>query len=302
MSEIRASLIQSVFKLLRPLVRVLLQQGLSYAEFAEIAKKAYVDVAEKEFQIPGRKQSIARICVLTGIHRKDVNRLLAEQSSGEWHIEPLSRAARVIGGWLSDSHFLNKAGRPDLLPFDGEAGSFSQLVKRYSGDMPARAVLDELKRAKAVEVTDTGKLKLVSEAYVPVALDDQILQVLGMAGSDLLNTIGYNLTAPPNGSRLQLSVAYDRLSPEVVREFKQMAEKDALNTLKRYNAWLAERDADNPDLPSSAPDPRAPGTRESDSPMMRAGLGMYYFEEPASLGSDQSATAAGRKSSRKSDG
>lgn len=291
MQDLRSILIQSVFKLLKPLVRVLLQQGLSYAEFAEIAKKAYVDVAEKEFEIPGRKQSVARICVLTGIHRKDVNRLLEENETGSWQIEPLSRAARVIGGWLSDPHFLTKAGRPDLLSFDGEEPNFSLLVKRYSGDMPARAVLDELKRANAVEVTDTGKLKLVSEAYVPVELDEQILQVLGLAGSDLLNTLSYNLSAPKNKSRLQLSVAYDRLTPEVVAEFKRMAEKDALETLHRYNAWLAARDADNPDAP-----PPAEGTV-----FKRAGLGMYYFEEITELEQIACASSVGRPSSRKSE-
>ena len=32
-------------------------------------------------KIPGRETVVARICVLTGIHRKDVNRLLEENET-----------------------------------------------------------------------------------------------------------------------------------------------------------------------------------------------------------------------------
>ncbi len=273
MPDIRQTLIQSVYKLLRPLVRVMLKHGVSFNEFAEIAKRAFVDVADKEFLIDGRKQSVSRVCVLTGMHRKDVNRLLSERESDTWDIEPLGRAARVIGGWLSDDRFLSKSGRPVILPFDGEEESFSQLVKLYSGDMPARAILDELKRSGAVDVTETGKLKLVSEAYIPYQTDAQMLQLMGVSTEDLLSTIAHNMSHPPEQSRLQLAVSYDNLSAETVREFKCMAEAESLALLKRYNSWLAARDRDNPHAT----------TNEEGGEKVRAGLGIYYIENTDKL-------------------
>ncbi|ARU59002.1 hypothetical protein OLMES_5015 [Oleiphilus messinensis] len=271
MKDIRNIIVQSMFKLMRPLVRIMLRHGFSYGEFAEIAKLAYVDIAEKEFRIEGRKQSVSRICVLTGMHRKDVNRLLEQLQSQSMDIEPLNRAARVIGGWMSDPDFLSRAGRPNPLPFEGTQHSFSALVKRYSGDMPARAVLDELKRAGAVIVSDTGKIKLVSDAYIPHNADEQLIQVMGICGTDMLNTISHNMAHPPERSHLQLAVAYDHLAPETVQEFKKMCEQDAHQLMNKYNAWLAERDLDNPKVKR---DPASTSTER-----LRAGLGVYYFED-----------------------
>ena len=54
--------------------------------------------------------------------------------------------------------FADKRGQPANLPFEGEKGSFSELVRRYSGDVPARAVLDELRRVEVeIESVDGGK-------------------------------------------------------------------------------------------------------------------------------------------------
>ena len=271
MSSIRNSLVHAVFKLLRPLVRILLKHGISYPEFAEIAKLAYVDIAEKEFPIEGRKQSVSRVCVLTGIHRKDVNKLLQQLSEQKINLEPLSRAARVIGGWLSDKEFMTKSGRPAQLPFEGMDGSFATLVKRYSGDMPVRAVLDELKRAGSVELGQTGKLKLVTGGYVPTQCDEQLIQVLGICTSDFLNTMSHNLDEKNEVSRLQLAVAYDNLSQKTVKEFKALCEQDSHRLINKYNAWLSERDQDNPD--GSIPNAQNSTNR------FRAGLGIYYIED-----------------------
>ncbi|MEA3232214.1 MAG: DUF6502 family protein, partial [Thermodesulfobacteriota bacterium] len=55
----------AVIRLLRPLVRILLRNGVSYRTFSDLAKWVYVDVASKEFGIKGRKQSTSRISVVT---------------------------------------------------------------------------------------------------------------------------------------------------------------------------------------------------------------------------------------------
>jgi hypothetical protein len=67
--------------------------------------------------------------------------------------ERYNRATRVLTGWARDADFLDRRGQPRPLEVDG-AASFAVLVKRYSGDMPARAVLDELVRVGAVERLD----------------------------------------------------------------------------------------------------------------------------------------------------
>jgi len=68
----------AVIQLLRPLVRILLRDHVSHRIFSDLAKRVYVQVAADEFTIHGRKQTISRIAILTGLTRKDVQQLLAE--------------------------------------------------------------------------------------------------------------------------------------------------------------------------------------------------------------------------------
>lgn len=63
-------------RLLVPLVRILLRYGVTHAALVDISKRVYVRAAARDFQLPGCKQSAARISVLSGLPRKDVARLL----------------------------------------------------------------------------------------------------------------------------------------------------------------------------------------------------------------------------------
>src|ERR1043165_7253455 len=72
-----AALHAAIAKLLRRLFRVLLRHQMSFGAFEELAKRAYVDVALNDFGIPGKKPSISRASILSGLTRKEVQRLLA---------------------------------------------------------------------------------------------------------------------------------------------------------------------------------------------------------------------------------
>src|SRR6266852_1684230 len=65
-------------RVLRPLFRIVLRNHMSFKAFLDIAKHAYVEVAATEFRIPGKKQSISRIALLSGLTRKEVHRVLDE--------------------------------------------------------------------------------------------------------------------------------------------------------------------------------------------------------------------------------
>src|SRR6201996_5091732 len=137
-------------KLLRPLVRLLLKHSFPYSAFESIAKRVYVETAMEDFALPGRKPSISRAAILTGLTRKDVNVLLAERSSpADASTAHYNRAARVLTAWVPEPRFAGPTGSPQPLPVDGPDG-FGELVRLHGGDVPARAVLDELLRVGAV--------------------------------------------------------------------------------------------------------------------------------------------------------
>ena len=258
----------AVLRLLRPLVRILLRNGVSYRTFSDLAKWVYVDVAIKEFGIRGRKQSTSRVSVITGLSRKEVNRVRQlPRPDDRASSERYNRAARVIAAWRRESSFLDAKGKPAALPMVGSGATFSELAKRFSGDVPARAILDELIRVGAVERLEDGRVCLLTRAYIPEGSDADKLHILGTDVGHLISTIDHNLKPDPIGPLLQLKVAYDNLPDEVLPEFRRLSAKRAQVLLESLDRWLAKRDRD------VTPTVKGSGRNQ-------AGLGLYYFEEP----------------------
>jgi hypothetical protein len=166
----------AVARILRPLIRILLRNGVSYGTFADIAKGQFVEVARREFAVDGRRPTTSRLAVVTGLTRKEVHRILGrsrpdDRSSADRY----NRAARVVAGWRRDKDFLNPRGNPLVLPVSGQGNTFQELVRRYSGDIPHRAVLDELAAEGTVRLSDDDRVRLVERAYVPRADESMAL-------------------------------------------------------------------------------------------------------------------------------
>ncbi len=262
----------ATLQLLRPLVTILLRNNVSHRTFAELAKLVYVEVANAEFGIAGKKQTTSRIAILTGLTRKEVQRLLAQPPDTEpVSAEEYHRASRVITGWVRDPDFGDGKGHPHPLPMEGKPASFSTLVKRYSGDIPVRAMVDELLRAGAVKQLKDGRICLLSRGYIPQKGPVEKLQILGSDTADLIMTIDYNLHQNPAKPRFQRKVMYDNVPVEAAREFQTLAAAQGQELLEAIDRWLAHRDRDV--------NPASKGTGR-----VRVGLGIYHFEEQLDSG------------------
>lgn len=261
------ALTSALSQLLRPLVRILLRHGVPFRTFAEIAKQAYASVAMEDFPVARKKQTVSRVSVLTGLSRKEVQRVLRRPvRHDEEAAARYNRAARVITGWLRDPQFRDQEGQPVPLSWQAGAGSFGQLVRQYSGDVPARAMLDELLRVGAVEKMPEGRIRLLSRGYVPQLSEVDKLGILGADVADLIGTIDHNLQAGATAPRFQRKVMYDNLPAEAVKRFRPLAGRRAQTLLEALDRWLARRDRDV--------NPSVRGTGRA-----RAGVGIYYFEE-----------------------
>lgn len=257
----------AALKILRALVRVLLRYGMPFEGFAELAKRVYIEVASQDFAINGRKQSISRISTLTGIYRREVSRILELPAINDADITARhNRAARVIGGWLHDPEYSDADGHARTLTLAGDTPNFTHLVRKYSGDIPTRAILDELTRVGAVNQDKDGNIQLQSRAYVPKHGEADMIGILGTDVTDFISTIDHNLQHDEKDSRLQLKVVYDNLPQEAIDEFRTLASRRGRELLEEFNTWLAEHDRD------TNPDSQGTGS-------VRAGLGIYYIEE-----------------------
>jgi hypothetical protein len=257
----------ATLRLLRPLARILLRNNVSHRTFAELAKLAYVEVANKEFGITGKQQTTSRIAILTGLTRKEVQRLLKQPPDTKSVVEEeYHRASRVITGWVRDPDFGDGKGHPHPLRMEGKRASFSELVKRYSGDIPVRAMLDELLRVGAVKQLKDGRICLLSRGYIPQKGPVEKLQALGTDTADLISTIDHNVYQKPSKPRFQRKVMYDNVPVEAAKEFQVLAAAQGQELLETLDRWLSHRDRDV--------NPSSKGTGR-----VRVGLGIFQFEE-----------------------
>ncbi|MFQ5586043.1 MAG: DUF6502 family protein [Thermodesulfobacteriota bacterium] len=264
-SESKKILASAIVRLLRPLIRILLRSGTPYGTFAELAKWVYVDVASKEFVIPGKKQTTSRVAIITGLSRKEVKRISGIVSPDDMGaVDRYNRASRVLSGWIKDPRFLDDKGIPRELPLEGEEGSFASLVKAYSGDIPTKALLDEMLRIGMVELA-SGRIRLLSRGYIVKRGEAEKITILGMDVAELIKTIDHNIVSAPSEAFLQRKVVYDNIPEEVLPELRKKVVEMGQECIESVDRVIAQYDRDV--------NPSVQGRGEQ-----RAGLAVFYFE------------------------
>lgn len=260
-------LVETIIRILRPLIRIALRNGMTYKAFAEAAKSVFVDIAAEDFRIPGRKQSDSRISVITGLSRKEVKRVKLKDEYSE-DMDPVlyNRASRVITGWTQDPDFTDEHGAPRDLNLEGPEPSFPELVRRYSGDAPPRAILDEMERVGSVERNGVNKLTLLTRAYITQSNDVEKLRYLGEVVSQLLRTMDRNFWDEDSEPLFQRIVANDQMPAESAEAFRVVTKQKGQELLETLDRWLSENEVRDTD-------------RVDEADLRRVGLGMYYFED-----------------------
>lgn len=270
---------QALYSVLKALARVALRYGISAGAMGELVRRAYVDAAEEGLLKEGKKPLASRLCALTGLYRKEIVRLKALPPFEESVLDDrYNRSARVVTGWMRDKDFLTRRGKPAVLAMDG-SGSFQALVRRYSGDMTPRAMLEELERLHVIQITSQNRVRLTERAYVPTTGDVDTIQILGTDVSDLIETIHHNIDKDREQRLFQRKVSYAHIPQQQVEAFRQFATGESQRLLERLDRWLARRDIE----------PRSAGKAGA-----RLGLGIYQFQEhhPA-VQSDKNDDSAG---------
>lgn len=266
-AEVPAALASATRRLLAPLVRILLRNGVPFGVFSSLAKRVYMDVAAADIESSGRRPSVSSIAVVTGLTRKDVSAIWKKGGGAPASPDRYNRAARVLSAWVREETFHDGAGQPAVLPVEGAVASFTELVRRHGGDVTPRSVLDELLRVGAVLRDADGQIELVSRGYVPLGDADEKLVILGTDVADLISAIDHNLGSAPDDAYFQRKVAYDHLVAEALPEIREQLGRDGQSLLEALDRVMADHDRDA--------NPKVEGTGRH-----RAMVGVYYYEQP----------------------
>jgi hypothetical protein len=249
-------------QLLSELALILLPSGITPMHFAELAKHAFVSAAGEISRFRNGKVNRSRIAVITGLHRSEVKRLL-QNSRVRTPVagSRLARTERVVSGWISDRRYLDRDGKPRKLRISGQNNSFASLVRAFAGDVPHRAVLDELKRSRSViqtrEVLELNTRAAVSTPRVtrsfskvlPTLVDAISLAAQSQrAGTDVPI---HRLTLEATDSA-QLAILRERLSSgasSLVSGFKNSLKRKVVSSRKPHSititAFIRERSSIN---------------------------------------------------------
>ena len=242
-----AALHGPVARLLRPLVRLLVQRGITFPALTDLLRELYVNVAEYDFALPGKEQTDSRVSLLTGIHRKEVRRLRGAGAPVSRVPATVSRTSRIVARWLAAPDFTDGGGHPLPLPRTAEGGapSFESLVAGVTKDVRPRAVLDEwLDRGLAV-LDPEGRVRLLEAAYLPRGGGEPQLYYFGRNLHDHLAAAAENV-AGPAPRFLERAVHYDGLSEDLAGRLEERARVIAMDALKQANAEAHAACADDP--------------------------------------------------------
>ena len=269
--------VRAVTRLMRPLIRALIGQGMTFPYLSNLLKAVYVDVARTDYRVEESEPSVSRLSVLTGLQRKDVNRILYSPPPDQTPPPSVSLSARLIGIWTGDPQFIDAEGAPKALPRTAEdpgVSSFDSLMRSVSTDVRAKVILDEWARLDVVSIDDAGMVTLNQGAFVPSKGFDEKAYYLGRNVADHMATSVHNLL--DDGDPLfERAVYYDRLTPKSVAQLRERAREVGMQALLELNKdALALADKDEGDAEATE----------------RMSLGLYYYDGPDEKLADDSET------------
>jgi hypothetical protein len=262
----------SLRKLLRPLVKIMLREGITYSHFASIAQMAFVDSAARDFVGKGMKSSSSSVCALTGMSQQEVKAALLEHERFEASevLEVSNPFARVLHGWHNDRDYVGPYGFPVDLPFVGSPLSFTLLTARHAAGVSPQVVLKELQRIDAVTEVGANVWKPLKQEYIEPNLSPENLGRMASLVESLLATHENNTRNARDGTDL-----FERtMIVDAPLTAAQLLELQAY--LKVYGGQFLQR----VDTFAAVDLQEKMGTKPGEVADIRAGLQCFLYVEP----------------------
>lgn len=130
--------------------RYLVLSGVTISQFTSVARTAYCQAASAEGRFRNGRLNQSAVAAMTGLTRAQVRELA--QREREVPQARRDRLQNVIAGWTTDPVFTTAAYVPRRLSIGKKEASFSSLVRKYGGDVPARSILREMVRTGSATI------------------------------------------------------------------------------------------------------------------------------------------------------
>ncbi|RDH82879.1 MAG: hypothetical protein DIZ80_11455 [endosymbiont of Galathealinum brachiosum] len=235
-NKTQAALVKAVMMLCRPLVRLMIEKGMTFPQFRDLIKELYVDVADKQFSLDDKKPSDSRIFVLTGVHRKDIKRIRQNTQQEKSTItSSASLSGEIIARWSGLPEYLDEKGKPRILSknTNNNQPGFEQLVSGVSKDVRPKVILEEWLRLKIVRLKDDD-IVLNKSAFITNKEFKEMTYYLGHHIHDHMASCVNNILDEQT-PMLERSVYYASLSKNSVKKLRSIADKKGNELLQNLN-------------------------------------------------------------------
>lgn len=203
-----------------PIARLCVVQGVLFPQLVERFKAQFVRAAIGAIN---SKPTDSRISVMTGLQRRDIARLRANESEPNL---PINHLARLVARWVA-------AGAATLSRHD-----FDVLASEIRRDVHPATQLAQLVDAGTVAVAGDGLISLLSRSYQPSTGSTEQLEYLARNGGDFLKAgIGNIITDP--APFYERAVHYNGMSAEAVGTLEEEFRADQQVLLEQINARAA---------------------------------------------------------------
>lgn len=260
-------------RLLQPIVRFALGMGLKHAQIEEVLRHALLREGRRLLERRGgRPGNVSQLSVLTGLHRKDLTRRVAD-ADAELPRTDASVTLRVFTRWLQLA-----IADPGLrrLPLTAPEGrlSFRALAQvETRGDVHFRSLLDDLVRLGVVR-SDDGHAELAGDGVVPTGSLQNQLAFLGDNGRDHLLAATHNvLDGEPRF--LERAVFTDGLTPEACEALQRRVRERWEILHSEIYAWMLDAET-----ASARAGDQSPAASAGHPPPHRMRVGIFSYCEP----------------------
>lgn len=263
-ADLKATLLTAYARLLRPLVQILLRNGVSYSEFADTAKRVFVTTAATRLAKSGSEASAAQIAIQTGLSQRETQEVLDGRGDPPTNTN-LARIIALLTAWHSDDRVVGPYGLPLELQLQQPGQmDFETLAHDYCPGVDAEALLEQLLAIGAVRRTDDGWLRVLTRTYLPEVDVADSVERIGYAVQRLVETVDFNRVQTDPSLRLfERTVMADfGLKEEDLPALEVFIRQRGQQLLEEIDNWITLREKPDSDRGEKA---------------IQTGLGIYHF-------------------------
>jgi hypothetical protein len=266
----RATLIDSIEAMLRPLMPLVLNYGVTYADAQEVLRALFVETMSERIRQQGREASMGRIAVMAGINRGEVAKLTSDREQREdaraRRMAHADDVAKLLTGWHEDPRFNTPYGAPLDLSLAKEEGfkTFDELIAVACPGSDRELLLDEMVAANCVEIHGRKFIRCTTRTFLSTSTDIAALTRIGRQGAAFSATCAHNILKSDDEPSYFERFAYSALP--VNHEFKDLTlsylREHGQRFLENCDRWITESEQ-----------------KYLDAAGKRVGVAMYFFEE-----------------------